>query len=94
MYKYVRVAFTIPELFKAELLSPGVLYPSPDADLPIYIYKGAFEAEDGGSVINSLSLGLTYGGEPFGESLNVYRAAKQIERYNFKNQMKGDVNVD
>ena len=87
MYKYVRVAFTIPELFKADMLSPDVLYPSPDATSPLYIYKGAFEAEDDGSVINTLALGLTYNDETFGNTLNVYRAEKQIERYDFKNQM-------
>ena len=94
MYKYVRVAFTVPELFKAEMLSPDVLYPSPDVDVPLYIYKGALEAEENGSLIRSLSFGLYYDGAPFGESLTVYRAAKQTERYDFKNQMNGDANAE
>lgn len=90
-YKYVRVSFSIPGLFKADVVSPEIYYPTPDRSSPLYIYKGANSAECDKSLISRLSLSLVFDGSPFGSSLDVYSAGKQIERYDFAKEMRGGV---
>lgn len=90
-YKYIRVSFKIPDLFRADVVSPELYYPSPDKKSPLYIYKGTNAAECDESLIKTLSFSLVYDGEPFGNSIDVYRASKQIERYDYKKEMRGGV---
>lgn len=96
-YQYLRVAFVIPDLFDSESLSPELLYPSPDANDPLYIYKGVNAGYAGDEIIKTLSLEMYYendvdlDGGHFGDSLVVYRSEKTVESYDFKKEMNGGV---
>lgn len=95
VYKYLRVSFVVPGLFKSSGIAPELLYPSQDCENPLYIYKGAGAGLDGEELINTLRLEMFYEndieGGNFGDTLTVYRAQKSVSVYNYKSEMKGGV---
>lgn len=97
VYQYVKVAFKVPGLLQSEAISSYLLYPTQDADNPLYIYKGESAGKASESAIEKLSLEMYYENEALSEngqtgtSLTVYKASKKISPYNYKKELDGGI---
>lgn len=95
LYKYLRIAFTVPNLTSSLSTSPDVLYPTGTPSNPLYIYKGAGAGTS--EYLKKLSLEMYYenevdfNGGNIGASVTVYKADAPLEKYNCKNELRGGV---
>ena len=91
LYHYQRLSFEGVDLFGDEQSTPVKYYPSPAAENPSYLFKGAFASES--DQITYLYLDMYYekeidvNGEAFSYPLQVYTSEVRLEPYDFHKEI-------
>ena len=90
LYHYQRLSFEGIDLFGDEQTAPTLAYPTPDAENPSYIFKGAHQSQS--EEITYLYLDMYYEkdidvyGEAFSYPLQVYTSEVDLKVYNFSKE--------
>ena len=93
VYQYMRISYENVALFgSGEQIAPEKNYPTPDASMPGYIYKGANESD--GKEVHYLYLDMYYANdvdvysETFAYPLQVYTETSDLTHYEYEDEIK------
>lgn len=93
VYQYMRISYENVALFgSGEQIAPEKNYPTPDASMPGYIYKGTNESD--GKEVHYLYLDMYYANdvdvysETFAYPLQVYTETSDLTHYEYEDEIK------
>lgn len=97
VYQYARLSFKVPDLFNSVSELNDKYYPVPEVENGSYIYKGTYDSSESDKHITTLYFNAYYEKDVNLETngcatpIVVYSSSYQVENYDYKKQLKGDI---